>query len=114
MKINRKRIRTKLETRRADLVKKMKEGQRGLKPQPGANPDRSSLAQSYTSQQMRIRYYDKIQKQIRQLDSALTRLEKDKYGYCENCEEKISPERLDVMPQATMCVSCQADQESRL
>ena len=42
-----------------------------------------------------------------QVERALERLEAGRYGYCEDCEEKIAAERLAFSPEATRCVSCQ-------
>jgi DnaK suppressor protein len=33
------------------------------------------------------------------------------YGVCEDCGQKISSERLEFLPEATRCVTCQARQE---
>ena len=30
------------------------------------------------------------------------------YGICEDCGERIATERLEVLPEATRCVTCQA------
>lgn len=34
------------------------------------------------------------------------------YGICERCGEKIQPERLEVRPDATLCMNCQREVES--
>lgn len=33
---------------------------------------------------------------------------KGAYGVCEDCGQKIVPERLEALPEATRCVACQA------
>jgi RNA polymerase-binding transcription factor len=43
-----------------------------------------------------------------QIDRALVRLQEGSYGYCEDCGAPIPAERLDIRPEATRCVSCQA------
>lgn len=30
------------------------------------------------------------------------------YGVCEDCGQKIAPERLEALPESTRCVGCQA------
>lgn len=37
---------------------------------------------------------------------ALVRIKTGKYGNCENCGKQIEPERLEVMPTATLCIAC--------
>lgn len=43
-----------------------------------------------------------------QVERALERLAEGNYGVCEDCGERIVPERLRFKPEATRCVSCQA------
>lgn len=38
--------------------------------------------------------------------------EQGSYGLCEVCGKPIARERLDAVPEATRCVSCQAEWES--
>ena len=51
---------------------------------------------------------------IDQIDAALEKLDNGSYGVCEVCEEKISPERLEFLPFAALCVNCQREQELRV
>ncbi|MFF4098643.1 TraR/DksA family transcriptional regulator [Streptomyces sp. NPDC001903] len=43
---------------------------------------------------------------LEELDRALERLEHGEYGRCESCGTTIPPERLEVRPAATTCVTC--------
>jgi len=43
--------------------------------------------------------------------AALRSIEKGKYGICERCGKEINPERLEVRPDATLCVRCQVEVE---
>lgn len=45
------------------------------------------------------------------VDEALRRLYRNEYGTCETCGKEIGKQRLDAMPQANLCVSCQEKQE---
>jgi RNA polymerase-binding transcription factor len=47
----------------------------------------------------------------RQAQHATSRRAEGTYGVCEDCGSKISAERLEFLPDATRCVSCQARQE---
>jgi len=40
------------------------------------------------------------------VDEALKRLEEGRYGVCESCGAPISPERLEAVPETTLCVEC--------
>ena len=43
---------------------------------------------------------------LKDIDRALNRFENGMYGYCEDCEEIISPERLEAIPTSVFCVDC--------
>lgn len=43
---------------------------------------------------------------IRDIQSALARIEEGTYGQCESCGGQISQGRLEVIPEATRCVNC--------
>jgi DnaK suppressor protein len=46
-------------------------------------------------------------KLLREVDEALRRIANGAYGICHECEEPISAKRLDAVPWAKYCVSCQ-------
>ena len=53
-----------------------------------------------------------LEKQIRDniadVERALDRLDKGKYGRCEICGKTIDPNRLEALPYATVCMNCKA------
>ena len=46
-------------------------------------------------------------KLLREISDALVRIDHDTYGVCLECEEPISTKRLDAVPWARYCVTCQ-------
>lgn len=46
-----------------------------------------------------------------QIRKALTRIKIGKYGVCENCGRMIDTDRLMVVPETTVCVSCERKRE---
>ncbi len=50
-------------------------------------------------------------KSVQEIDEALRRLETGTYGVCENCSEAIAIERLELVPEARYCVSCEKEIE---
>lgn len=52
-----------------------------------------------------------LQSQLAAIEDALAAIDKGTYGICERCGQPISPERLAVKPEATLCVKCQAEVE---
>ena len=49
---------------------------------------------------------------LKEVEEALERIEKNQYGKCQHCGEEISPKRLEVLPFARYCVPCQETMES--
>lgn len=51
------------------------------------------------------------QRLLQQMHSAYKRWETGTYGVCEDCREAILSERLEAIPWATLCVTCQGRRE---
>jgi RNA polymerase-binding transcription factor len=48
------------------------------------------------------------------IDQALERIKKNTYGVCEICESELQQKRLDAVPWARHCTTCQEKQEQGL
>jgi DnaK suppressor protein len=48
--------------------------------------------------------------QLAEVDKALAKFEDGNYGICESCGQPIDIDRLEALPQATLCMSCKAVQ----
>jgi DnaK suppressor protein len=48
---------------------------------------------------------------LQDIQAALRSIEKGNYGLCQRCGKPIEPERLEIKPDATLCVSCQQEVE---
>jgi DnaK suppressor protein len=44
---------------------------------------------------------------LREVEEALVRVKEGTYGVCQECDEPISPKRLQALPWAKFCVRCQ-------
>jgi DnaK suppressor protein len=44
---------------------------------------------------------------LREIEAALVRMDDDEYGTCPECDEAISMKRLQAVPWAHYCVTCQ-------
>lgn len=51
---------------------------------------------------------------LKLIEEALVRLEDDEYGACVNCSKEIQPKRLEAVPWARHCITCQDLQERGL
>ncbi|MEK7540792.1 MAG: TraR/DksA C4-type zinc finger protein [Patescibacteria group bacterium] len=47
-----------------------------------------------------------LELKLKDVDLALKKITEDKYGICEKCNGKISEERLQVCPEARLCMKC--------
>lgn len=43
---------------------------------------------------------------LHEINEALNKLSDGSYGICTNCHQKIEQERLDIIPETTLCSSC--------
>ncbi len=48
---------------------------------------------------------------LKATNTSLTRVEKDEYGYCQECGDPIGFARLQVQPHAALCLNCQSTRE---
>ena len=53
-------------------------------------------------------------KLLREVSDALARMDHGHYGICLECEEPISAKRLDAVPWARYCVTCQEQIAARI
>lgn len=56
---------------------------------------------------------DRDRQELIDIRDALEKMHHGTYGVCENCKKRIDPERLNRMPHARLCMSCQSARESR-
>lgn len=47
-----------------------------------------------------------VDKELRDINSALDRMKNHQYGICVNCSADIPLARLEVKPEASMCIKC--------
>ena len=48
-----------------------------------------------------------MQKRVGEIDSALKKINKNQYGYCERCKKPILEARLKLIPEASFCIDCE-------
>ncbi|MEV4822608.1 TraR/DksA C4-type zinc finger protein [Micromonospora sp. NPDC049274] len=89
---------------------------------------RASLAEDFATQTARLRELTELnadtgdpseahnraallvatRRNIEQITGALSRISDGTYGVCKKCHQNIPAERLEILPHAQFCVSCQA------
>jgi RNA polymerase-binding protein DksA len=65
--------------------------------------DNASEVEEYTDN---LAIEANLEKQLKEINEALEKIEAGNYGKCENCNEDISIERLRAYPAAKTCIKC--------
>jgi RNA polymerase-binding transcription factor len=63
--------------------------------------------QSAADRELAIRNLDRHSTLLRNVRSALDRIDDGSFGICIHCEEEINPRRLAAVPWAPFCIQCQ-------
>ena len=56
--------------------------------------------------EMNLALRKRVLAKIASLENALKSLDEGDYGICDRCGEQIEPERLDILPDTTLCIRC--------
>lgn len=101
-----KHIRAKntLESMKAELGRELRQ-RSGIQVEQAADPMDQILSQ--IDREYQLAYLQRSAERYRAINRALNRIQEGEYGICLECEEKISPKRLQAIPWAAYCVSCQ-------
>lgn len=70
-------------------------------------PDALDEVQLAGERELAIRNLDRETNLLRQVRLALARMNDGSYGTCLHCEEEIKPKRLEAVPWAAYCITCQ-------
>lgn len=73
--------------------------------------DQKETAQHHQRGEMADAQEQRDRDELKQVESALQRLDQGVYGDCLSCGEPIALPRLQVQPAAPRCAACQADAE---
>ncbi|MGA2593486.1 MAG: TraR/DksA C4-type zinc finger protein [Bryobacteraceae bacterium] len=108
-------MKSKFETYRKILERKVDELRRSMSAQNAAQVitrqehphDEGDLSQQSHEEWIFLNRNMLDMKLLREVQDALRRIDLGTYGTCQGCEEPISVKRLDAVPWAKFCVSCQ-------
>ncbi|AOQ23532.1 TraR/DksA C4-type zinc finger protein [Neomoorella thermoacetica] len=56
---------------------------------------------------------DNVQVQLRKIEDALQSIAEGTYGYCRRCGREIPRERLEAIPETTLCLECRRKMEGK-
>ena len=108
-------IRTRFENDLRTAVGRLRQigGAVAVEELPGAIGDNSPFAdevdgiQACGEREIGFATRELLVDRVNRLSAALERLSDGEYGICVECEEPISPARLQAMPEVQTCVRCQ-------
>jgi DnaK suppressor protein len=108
----------------AELVRQLTQKQTALESQlehseQGTKPvtldqqsvGRVSRMDAMQQQQMSVATREQAALLLKDISSALSRIDSDEYGYCQDCGESVGFARLQAQPQALLCLACQSELE---
>ena len=112
----------KTSTYRKALERKAEEVRRSMSAQKAAQvvarldvpSDEGDLSQQHHEEWIFLNRNTIDMKLLREISDALQRIDQGTYGVCLECEEPISVKRLDAVPWARYCVTCQEQIAARV
>ncbi|MBI3455408.1 MAG: TraR/DksA family transcriptional regulator [Candidatus Rokubacteria bacterium] len=80
----------------------------------GRPADAAVWAAEALTDEIQVALMDRESRQVSQIEAALERLQRGRYGICHDCADPIELARLRVLPFAQRCSACQARAERRV
>ncbi len=107
-----KRFKKTLEAKREDVLQRAKETiEEDMTLDSNELPDEMDLASTEYMQSFTFRLRGRDRTFLKKIEKALKKIEDDEFGTCVECDEPISPKRLEARPEAELCIRCKEDQE---
>ncbi|GAB7081974.1 TraR/DksA family transcriptional regulator [Megalodesulfovibrio paquesii] len=75
--------------------------------------DENEFASQVAEAHIKVAVRERVSQQVREIQTALRRLDSTDFGCCEECGCEIGVARLKARPTATLCVDCQTERESQ-
>ncbi len=104
MKSSLKDRRTQLERERQKIQRRVEHAQSDER-QETAN-GQTDNAHEWENAELREDELTVAMRELREVDTALERIDQGTYGLCDVCGKPIAEKRLDALPCATHCVEC--------
>lgn len=73
-------------------------------PHLGDHQDENAIEVSDYESNLSVEH--NLEEELKDIRSALKKTSEGSYGICSDCGKPINPRRLEVMPEATLCVKC--------
>jgi DnaK suppressor protein len=100
-------IKQNLQVQRTTLLERLENNNNSEQTVDLLNPDQDDRAMIYRDKNRKSLLLDHDRQQLHDIDQAIARIETGTYGICSTCGQKISHERLEILPTAALCIDCQ-------
>jgi DnaK suppressor protein len=102
----------KLLTRREELMKTIaRTAEEGRQADEDQTVDLSDKAANSYTKEFLFGMTNADRTILNMIEAALKRIQGDEYGVCANCQEEMQQKRLEAVPWAKHCISCQEKAE---
>ena len=113
MTTNFEQLRSHLESERKHLLEELEQLEANARPievRREGSPfgKREEEATESFELEKRLALEKQIKEHLAKVEHALRKFEEGTYGMCDNCGQPIDPARLEVLPQANLCMNCKA------
>ncbi len=111
MAINLKQIRAGLESEQKRLVEELEQIETSARPTEERREGspfgkREEEATESLELEKRLALEKQVMEHLAEVEHALKKFEEGTYGFCDSCGQPIAPDRLEALPQASLCVAC--------
>lgn len=101
-------VKTRLEVERERLIQGISRLSNLSRTRTSSNNDPADSAVDASENALNSALLETQSRHLAMVEEALHRLESGSYGICEGCGQPIDPARLEVLPEALLCVECKA------
>ena len=106
-------ITNKLKEQRSILTARLERKRDSIQTDDVLNPDVDDRAMASRKNNRDKLLLNRTEQQIQNIDQALMRINAGYFGVCENCGENIHSARLEIMPTAALCITCQRIEDNK-
>ena len=108
-------LRARLESERKRLIEEMEQIKSTMRPADERREGspfgkREEEATESYELERRLTLEKSIREQLAAVEHAIQKFDDGTYGLCDSCGKPIPPERLEALPQATLCLDCKERQ----
>ena len=101
-----RRAKRTLEKERKHLIERARASSLVLNPADERDTDGADIIVNIQTRAQELWARDGWERKLYEIERAMKRLEEGEYGKCEVCGADIDHDRLEILPETTMCVHC--------